>query len=216
MTPFAQTQRGAFFALRLPVTCLALAGALFFAASTPALSADPGTPAPVFSLTDLEGKPVSLKDLKGRWVALEWTNPDCPFVQKHYKSGNMQETQKLAADKKIAWIQVNSTTPSHQDYKNSAQMKEWNTAMKAILAHAALDPDGKMGRTYGAKTTPQMVLINPEGVVVYHGAIDSIRSANPADIPKAINYMKAAINEALAGKPVTHASTVPYGCSVKY
>ncbi len=216
MTPFAQPQRSAFFALRLSVTCLALAGALFLAAPTPTLSADPGKPAPVFSLTDLEGKQVSLKDFKGRWVALEWTNPDCPFVQKHYKSGNMQETQKLAADKKIAWIQVNSTTPSHQDYKNSAQMKDWNAAMKAILAHAALDADGKVGRAYGAKTTPQMVLINPGGVVVYHGAIDSIRSANPADIPKAINYMKAAINEALAGKPVTHASTVPYGCSVKY
>lgn len=216
MTPLAQPQTSALVVLLAFFACSALAGALLLATPTSALSADPGKPAPGFSVTDLDEKPVSLKDLKGRWVALEWTNPDCPFVQKHYKSGNMQETQQLAADKKIAWIQVNSTTPSHQDYKNSAQMKEWNAAMKAILAHAALDPDGKMGRTYGAKTTPQMVLINPEGVVLYHGAIDSIRSANPADIPKAINYMKAAINEALAGKPVTHASTVPYGCSVKY
>lgn len=194
---------------------LALAG-LLMASGTAMASADPGQPAPEFRLTDLAGQTVTLSALRGRWVALEWTNPECPFVQKHYRAGNMQSTQAQARAAHVVWIQVNSTTPKHADYKSPDQMKAWNAEMKAMVAHAALDADGAVGRVYGAKTTPQMVLINPDGKVVYHGAIDSVRSANPADIPKATNYMKQAMTEALAGKPVTLASTTPYGCSVKY
>lgn len=186
-------------------------------ASPPAHAlADPGSVAPELQAVDLQGKPVTLSAYKGRWVALEWTNPECPFVQKHYNSGNMQSTQKEALEKKIVWIQINSTNPAHSDYKTPPAMATWNASMKAQIAHATLDQGGKTGMAYGAKTTPQLVLINPEGKVVYHGAIDSIRSANPADIPKATNYMKQAMNEAFSGRPVSMPATVPYGCSVKY
>ncbi|MBU3725168.1 MAG: redoxin domain-containing protein [Burkholderiaceae bacterium] len=178
--------------------------------------AEPGTTAPPIQVTDVNGKPVKLSDYKGRWVALEWTNPECPFVQKHYNSGNMQSTQKEALERNVVWIQINSTNPSHSDYKSPEAMKAWNTEKRAQITHATMDSAGAAGRAYGAKTTPQMVLIDPQGKVVYHGAIDSMRSANPADIPKATNYMKQALNEALSGKPVSVSSSVPYGCSVKY
>jgi peroxiredoxin len=194
---------------------LCLASFLLFPAVGQA-SVPVGVAAPAFSFNDLQGKPFSLKDYAGRWVALEWTNPDCPFVQKHYNSGNMQSTQKQAMDAKVVWIQINSTNPNHSDYKSPKDMLAWNSAMKALVAHAALDTDGKVGKAYGAKTTPQMVLIDPKGVVVYHGAIDSIRSASAGDIPKATNYMKQAMTEALAGKAVSVPESSPYGCSVKY
>lgn len=179
-------------------------------------AAPPGGPAPGFSLTDVSGKAFSLKDFSGRWVALEWVNPECPFVKKHYQSGNMQSTQKQAADSKVVWVQINSTNASHSEYKTPKEMAAWNAEMKAVGVIAALDSDGKVGRAYGAKTTPQMVFINPQGTVVYHGAIDSVRSANAADIARATNYMKQAMAEALAGKSVTVAESVPYGCTVKY
>lgn len=194
---------------------LCLASFLLFPAVGQA-SVPVGVAAPAFSLNDLQGKPFSLNDYAGRWVAMEWTNPDCPFVQKHYNSGNMQSTQKQAMDAKVVWIQINSTNPNHSDYKSPKDMLAWNSAMKALVAHAALDTDGKVGKAYGAKTTPQMVLIDPKGVVVYHGAIDSIRSASAGDIPKATNYMKQAMTEALAGKAVSVPESSPYGCSVKY
>lgn len=178
--------------------------------------AAPGSMAPPLQVVDLGGKAVQLSDIRGRWVVLEWTNPECPFVQKHYSSGNMQATQKEALEQKVVWIQINSTNPQHTDYKSPEAMSAWNVSMRAQPTHATLDQGGRTGMAYGAKTTPQMVLINPEGKVVYHGAIDSIRSTNPADIPKATNYMRQAIREALSGKPVSVAASVPYGCSVKY
>lgn len=179
-------------------------------------AAELGRKAPALSVTGVDGKPVNLADYAGRWVVLEWTNPDCPFVQKHYNSGNMQATQKFAQEKQVVWIQINSTNPSHGDYKTPQQMAQWNSAMKAVLSVATLDQRGTTGKAYGAKTTPQIVLINPSGNVVYQGAIDSIRSANEADIPKAVNYVRQAITEVFSGKPVSIASSVPYGCSVKY
>jgi hypothetical protein len=172
--------------------------------------------APGFTINDLDGKPLSLSDFKGQWVVLEWTNPGCPFVQKHYKAGNMQATQQFAIDKKVAWIQVNSTTPSHGDYLKPIAMKEWNAEMKAKVSRSVLDEKGTIGRAYGAKTTPQIVLIDPAQEIVYNGAIDSIRSANPADIEKATNYAKKAIAEGTAGKRISEPTTTPYGCSVKY
>jgi hypothetical protein len=179
-------------------------------------SGEPGKPAPALHLSDLDGKPLFLSDLKGKWVALEWTNPECPFVKKHYDSGNMQSTQQEAAKQTIVWVQINSTNPGHREYKTPEQMKAWNAEMKAVPTHATLDQGGKTGKAYGAKTTPQIVLINPQGVVVYNGAIDSVRSANPADIAKATNYAKQAIAEIAAGKALSVASTTPYGCSIKY
>ncbi len=194
-----------------------LAGALLAAlASGPVAAVVPGHPAPSFSLTTLDGKPVSLAELKGKWVALEWTNPDCPFVQKHYSSGNMQATQRAAAESKVVWVQVNSTSPSHRDYKSARQMSEWLVAMKASPTYAALDESGAVGKAYAAKTTPHMYLIDPGGQLVYNGAIDDRRSTNPADIPGARNHVKAAIAEAMSGKPVSVPATTPYGCSIKY
>jgi len=184
--------------------------------SAQAAAVAPGSPAPAFALTTLDGKPVALADLKGKWVALEWTNPECPFVQKHYGSDNMQATQRAAVDKQVVWVQVNSTHPGHQDFKSASQMNDWLVAMKASPSYAALDQSGVVGKAYGAKTTPHMYLINPAGQVVYNGAIDDKRSANPADIAGARNHMKEAITEAVSGKPVTIAATTPYGCSIKY
>ena len=194
-----------------------LAGALLATlASGPLAAAVPGHPAPSFAVTTLDGKPVSLAELKGKWVALEWTNPDCPFVQKHYSSGNMQATQRAAAASKVVWVQLNSTNPSHQDYKSAKQMSDWLAAMKASPTYAALDESGAVGKAYAAKTTPHMYLIDPGGQLVYNGAIDDRRSTNPADIPGARNHVKAAIAEAVSGKPVSMPVTTPYGCSIKY
>jgi len=175
-----------------------------------------GQPAPALTLTDVQGAPVSLDQFKGRWLALEWVNPSCPFVQKHYNSGNMQKTQRAARELNVRWLQINSTNSSHPEFKDGPSLMAWNVAMKSLPTRVALDADGKTGRTYGAKTTPEMVLINPEGVVVYHGAIDSIRSASTREIALAINHMEQAMREATAGKPVSVPESQPYGCSIKY
>jgi len=193
---------------------LAALAAIGLAAS--AFAAAPGSKAPAFTVTDLSGKPVSLDALNGKWVALEWTNPECPFVQKHYGAGNMQASQKYAADNQIVWVQINSTHPQHKDYHNPQKMREWNTAMKAVAAHATLDESGATGKAYGAKTTPHLYLIDPTGKLVYNGAIDDRRSSDPADIPGARNHIRMAMSEVLAGKPVSVAVTTPYGCSIKY
>ena len=184
--------------------------------SAPVLAVTPGSAAPLFALTTLDGKPVTLAAQRGRWVALEWTNPDCPFVQKHYSSGNMQMTQRVAAENKVVWVQINSTNPQHQDYKSTKQMGDWLQAMKSSPDYAVLDENGSVGKAYAAKTTPQMFLINPAGQVVYNGAIDDKRSTKVEDIPGARNHLTAALGEALSGKAVSVPATVPYGCSVKY
>ena len=175
-----------------------------------------GQAAPPFSATDTAGKTVQLADFKGKHVVLEWVNPGCPFVQKHYNSANMQATQKAAAAKGVVWLAVNSTTPTHGDYLAPAAMATWMAGQKAAASATLMDTDGRIGRAYGARTTPQMVLIDPTGKLLYAGAIDSKPSANPADIKTATNHVNAALAEALAGKPVTVAQTQPYGCSVKY
>ena len=177
---------------------------------------EPGKAAPGFRLQSLDAETITLEQFKGRWVVLEWTNPDCPFVQKHYNASNMQALQHFAASNKLIWLQINSTHPGHPEYRSASVMKAWNTQQQAKPSYGLLDPQGMVGRAYGARTTPQMVLINPVGVIVYHGAIDSIRSANPADIPKAVSYLRQAIEESLAGKAVSTTTSVPYGCSVKY
>ena len=207
MTPIARR-----FTLLAPLAPLALAG-LFAGA---AIASTPGQSAPDFSVKDAAGAPVKLSEFRGKYVVLEWTNPECPFVQKHYNAGNMQETQRFAAAQKVVWVQINSTTPSHKDYKTAQQMRDWLVGMKSQPEYSALDEPGAVGRAYAAKTTPQMVLIDPAGTVVYNGAIDDKRSANVADIPGARNYLKAAIEEVMAGKPVSQPATTPYGCTIKY
>jgi peroxiredoxin len=195
---------------------LACAASLALAGTSALANATVGQPAPAFTLKDASGKTVSLADFKGKHVVLEWVNPGCPFVVKHYSGGNMQATQSGATAKGAVWLAVNSTATDARDYREPAAMQAWMQQQKAAATATLMDADGKMGRAYGARTTPHMFIINPAGLVVYAGAIDSIASANAADIPKATNHVNAALAESLAGKPVTVASTRPYGCSVKY
>jgi peroxiredoxin len=191
---------------------IAAASSALFAADSPAV----GTNAPDFSLTDSKGKTQSVSQYKGKYVVLEWFNPECPFVKKHYGSGNMQKLQEESTAKGVVWLTIDSSAPGLEGHltaeQANAKMTEWKTKQTALV----LDPDGKAGQAYGAKNTPHMFVINPEGKIVYEGAIDSKASANPADITSATNYVKVALDESLAGKTVSTATTKPYGCSVKY
>ena len=190
--------------------------ALFAAAPAAAAPAAIGKPAPVFALPDASDKPLKLSDYAGKYVVLEWTNPDCPFVQKHYNSGNMPGLQGEAGGKDVVWLTINSTHPQHSEYKTPPVMKSWLASKNAKPAAMLFDRDGKVGTEYGARTTPHMYIIDPQGKLVYMGAIDDKRSTNLEDVKTAKNYVRAALDEAKAGKPVTLASTVPYGCSIKY
>jgi hypothetical protein len=189
---------------------------LSFAALGAQATAVVGQAAPNFTATDTSGKTVSLADFKGKHVVLEWENPSCPYVVKHYGSQNMQGTQKEATAKGVVWLAVNSTAPEHGDYKAPAAMGQWMAGQKAAASATLMDPDGKVGRAYGARTTPHMYIVYPQGKLVYAGGIDNKPTANPADVATATNHVKVALSETLAGKPVSQATTRPYGCSVKY
>jgi len=178
-------------------------------------SAPPGQPAPAFTLTDLDGKTVNLADYKGKTVVLEWHNFGCPFVQKHYRSGNMQALQKKYAND-VVWLAVNSTAKTAFDYMEPAVVSKELTQFKAAPANYLMDESGSVGMSYAARTTPHMYIIDASGKVVYNGAIDDKRSANVEDVKGAKNYVAAALDELKAGKPVTVASTTPYGCNVHY
>lgn len=189
---------------------------LSLVAGSAGATATVGQPAPAFTATDASGKTVSLADFKGKTVVLEWVNPGCPFVQKHYGAANMQGTQKDATAKGVVWLAINSTAADAGDYLPPAEMAKWMQQQKAAATATLMDADGKVGRAYGARTTPHMYIVDPAGKLVYAGGIDDKATANPADIPRATNYVKAALNESLAGKPVSQANTRPYGCSIKY
>lgn len=175
-----------------------------------------GKPAPEFSLSDLDGKPVKLADFKGRHVVLEWHNTHCPFVMKHYDTGNMQALQNRYDAGDTVWLTVNSTNPAHQDYLSNAKLKDYIADKKAAPDAYLTDAEGAVGKQYGARTTPHMYVIDPTGMLVYAGAIDDKRSSSKADVKEARNYVAAALEESRAGKPISTASTTPYGCSVKY
>lgn len=193
----------------------ALGGAALATAPQARADTSVGQPAPGFSLKDLSGRNVQLADYKGRTVVLEWHNPGCPFVQKHYDSGNLPSLQKKhAAD--VVWIAVNSTHAGHPDYRDAAGHAKYLKDKGAAQLTYLLDTDGRVGMAYGARTTPQMFVIDKAGTLVYAGAIDSIRSANPADIARSTNHVAAALDDVKAGRPVSVATTTPYGCSVKY
>ncbi len=175
-----------------------------------------GNPAPDFTLTDCTGKSVSLSNFKGKTVVLEWTNAGCPFVKKHYGSGNMQKLQKDATDRGVVWLSICSSAPGKQ---GNMAPSEAAKACEENGSHATaylLDEDGTVGKLYNAKRTPEMYVINPDGILVYQGAIDDKKSPDPADIPGAKNYVVTALDEVLAGKPVSTPTTEAYGCSVKY
>jgi peroxiredoxin len=188
---------------------LALAGA---AHAVPSV----GQAAPDFALKDATGKTVKLSDYRGKYVVLEWTNPGCPYVRKHYDSGNMAATQRDATAKGVVWLSLNSTHKAHSDYLEPAAVAAWQKERQALPTALLADEEGATGKAYGARTTPHLYIVNPEGQLVYAGGIDSIPSSSPADIPKAVNYVRQGLGEALAGKPISAANTRPYGCSIKY
>ena len=183
----------------------------------PALAVSVGDTAPAFELKDTQGKAVKLADFKGRTVVLEWTNPGCPFVVKHYGAQNMQALQKEARAKNVVWLSISSTARSHQDHLAPAALqdklaKDWGATPTAVL----MDDAGSVGRAYAARTTPHMYVIDPAGKLVFAGGIDDKRSSNPAEIPTAKNFVRAALADVLAGRPVATPSAPPYGCSIKY
>lgn len=175
-----------------------------------------GESAPAFNLPGDDGKTHALADYRGKTVVLEWTNDGCPFVKKQYSSGNMQSLQKNYTAKDVVWLSIVSSAPGKQGAIDAAQAAALTASRQAAPTHVLLDPQGTVGRLYAAKTTPHMFVIDKTGQLVYDGSIDSIASADPADIAQATPYVKNALDEVLAGKPVTVATTKPYGCSIKY
>jgi peroxiredoxin len=198
-----------------PAFAIAPLVACAFATSGALAAAVVGQPAPAFTATDLAGKPVSLADFKGRTVVLEWNNFGCPFVQKHYRSANMQSLQKKYG-RDVVWLTVNSTNAGHQDYMEPAKLSRTLADFGAAPARYVMDEPGAVGLAYGAKVTPHMFVIGPDGKVAYNGAIDDKRSTDVADVKTAKNYVAAALDDLGAGRPVAVASTAPYGCTVKY
>ena len=172
--------------------------------------------APSFSLSNSKGETVSLADFKGDTVILEWTNHDCPFVRKHYDSSNMQNLQKKYVDQGVIWLSIISSAEGKQGHVSGEKADQLTLSRNATPTHVLLDEEGTVGKLYGAKTTPHMYIINSEGTLLYNGAIDSIRSANPNDITSATNYVDLAMAELAQGKPLSKPLTRPYGCSVKY
>ena len=194
------------------VTTAVLALAVLRSADSPAV----GSAASIFSATDMNGDTVSLPDYKGKYVVIEWTNNGCPFVKKHYDSHSMAETQEWVTGKGVVWLSVVSSAPGTQGYVTVDQAKEMYKGDYWKGSKLLLDPEGKLGHLYEAKTTPHMFIIDPAQKVVYMGGIDNKRTPNPADIPEATNYVKQALTELLAGKPVSVPVSKPYGCSIKY
>lgn len=176
-----------------------------------------GQPAPDFTLTDIDGKTHTLSAYKGRTVVLEWVNPECPIVVKHYeKSGNIPATQQAAVADGAVWLTINSGHDGAQGDYDAKKVTAWSQKNDAAFTAYLRDRSGRVGRLYDARHTPTIFIINPEGTLVYAGGIDSISSGNPADIARATNYVKAALADLKAGKPVSKAVTKAYGCNVKY
>jgi glutathione peroxidase-family protein len=175
-----------------------------------------GKAAPLFTLKDAAGKDVSLASLKDKYVVLEWINFGCPFVKKHYGSGNMQKLQTEYAAKGVVWLTICSSARGKDGFFEGDGLSTAIADAKWQGTSYLVDADGTVGKLYGAKTTPHMFVIDPKGMIVYAGAIDDKRSANPADIEGAINYVRAALDAAMAGKTIEVATTQSYGCSVKY
>ena len=201
--------------LVLPMLTAGAASPLLAHAATAAV----GQAAPEFSALDTAGKSHKLSDFKGKLVVLEWTNPGCPFVRKHYSGdagGNMQGLQKEFTGKGVVWLAINSTETGSADYLAPARLAGWMGEKQAQPSATLMDESGKIGQLYSAKTTPHMYIINPQGVLVYAGSIDSVASARVDDIKTATNFIRQGLSEALAGKAISMANTKPYGCSVKY
>ncbi len=192
------------------VATLATAGGPAHAAATV------GQPAPGFTATTTSGGSVNLADHRGKIVVLEWTNHECPYVRKHYESGNMQALQREATGKDVVWLTIISSAPGEQGHVNAAQADDLTRTRQAAPTAVLLDPRGTVGRLYDAKVTPHMYVIDPRGVLLYAGAIDDKPTTRRADVPTAHNYVRVALQAVMAGQPVKSPVTRAYGCTVKY
>lgn len=179
-------------------------------------SVEVGQPAPSFEVKSANGKMINLKELRGKIVVLEWLNHGCPFIKKHYNSGNMQNLQKKYTNKDVIWLSVISSAKGKQGYSDADKAKEDRKKHGSFATHILLDTDGKVGTKFGALTTPHMFILDKEGQIAYQGAIDSVASANADDIANATNYVADALDALLQQNPIVKAKTRPYGCSVKY
>jgi hypothetical protein len=198
-------------------TLFTLLAALLLCAVAPVLwAAKVGDAAPEFTAMASNGKTVHLADYRGKYVVLEWHNNGCPYVGKHYNSGNMQRLQKQWTSQGVVWLTILSSAPGKQGYVTANEENDYLAKMQATPTAALLDPTGQIGRLYEAKTSPQMVVINSQGIMIYSGAIDDKPTTDLQDVPHATNYVSLALEQAMAGKPVETAATRPYGCSVKY
>ena len=175
-----------------------------------------GQPAPEFTLTDSNGKSHKLSDFKGKFVVLEWLNHGCPFVVKHYGNGNMQGLQKEFTGKDVVWLSIVSSAPGKQGHMSPEEANKAKEEKGSASTAVLLDEDGTVGRLYDAKVTPHMFVVDPEGTLIYMGAIDDVKSTDAADIAGAKNYVKQTLDEAMAGKPVSEPTTAAYGCGIKY
>lgn len=201
--------------MRIRNLCLVV-GVLALSAGAALAGVEVGQPAPDFSLPDTNGQAHQLSQYKGKWVVLEWYNPDCPFVRKHYGAGNMQALQKEFTAKGVVWLSIDSSAPGQEGNYPADKLNQIASSQRVARTALLLDPDGKVGHAYGAKTTPDMYIINPEGKLVYEGAIDSKPTTSVADLKVATNYVKVALDDSMNGKSVPQTVTRPYGCSVKY
>jgi len=172
--------------------------------------------APNFKLSDTNGKEHSLGDFKGKYVVLEWTNQGCPYVRKHYDSKNMQSLQKKWTDKGVVWLSICSSAEGKQGHMTNAEWKKTIKKEGMFSTAVLIDESGRVGKKYGAQTTPHMYIVDPTGLLIYQGAIDDTPSYKSEDVKGAHNYVTAALNDSMGGKPVYHVATKPYGCSVKY
>jgi peroxiredoxin len=202
------------FSIRM-LGCAALAAALLPPVSA-AQEVRVGAPAPAFTAADSRGQTETLAQYRGKYVVLEWHNQGCPFTRKHYTSGNMQALQREWTAKGVVWFTVISSAPGKQGYVTPDEENAYLAQVHAAPTAVLMDPEGKLGRLYNAKTTPQMIVIDPAGNVIYDGAIDDRPTPDPADVHGARNFVSDALSEAMAGKPVGTSHTRPYGCSVKY
>ncbi|MBV8098302.1 MAG: thioredoxin family protein [Verrucomicrobia bacterium] len=201
--------------MRIRNICLVF-GVLALSAGAALAGVEIGQSAPNFSLPDTNGQTHQLSQYKGKWVVLEWYQPDCPFVRKHYGSGNTQALQKEFTAKGVVWLSIDSSAPGQEGNYPADKLNQIASTQGAARTALLLDPDGKVGHAYGAKTTPDMYIINPEGKLVYEGAIDSKPTTVVADLKTATNYVKVALDDSMTGKSVSQTVTRPYGCSVKY
>ncbi len=191
-----------------------LSAALFV--SSQASAVEVNQPAPNFTGKTADGTTLTLDQLRGKTVVLEWTNDGCPYVKKHYSSKNMQGLQKDYTGQGIVWLQIISSPPGMQGYADGPRAIALNGERDAVPTKTLLDPEGKLGRLYGAQTTPHMHIVDAKGTLVYKGGIDSIASSRQEDLPKAVNYVREALNAMGSGKAIPNASTRPYGCTIHY